>query len=281
VYGERLAKIARSHGIEVAEVSAPWTSTPPLDQLQALLADRDDIDALAAVHHETTTGLLNPVAEMGAIARDTGVSFILDAISSMACDPLDIEQVQADFVCGTANKGFHGLPGISFVYVSPHGRERAAQVPARSLYLSISSYLTQQERGDVPFTPAVQICYALDEALDEMAERGGAAARVEEYAGRASLVRGGLDRLGLQLLLPPEAPRANAVTAVRLPAGLSYATLHDGLKEQGYIIYAGQGKLSAEIFRIATMGELSPQILQAFLTALESIVLEYQCAVPT
>src|SRR5205823_7345474 len=134
-------------------------------------------------------GLLNPAAEIGRIAQQAGVPFILDAISSMGCDPLDIQEVQADFVAGTANKGYHGLPGISFVYLSPRGRERVAAVPARSLYLSIGSYLAQQERGDVPFTPAVQICYALDEALDEMEERGGIRTRVEEYTARARLVR--------------------------------------------------------------------------------------------
>jgi len=168
VYGERLAAIARAHGIDVAEVRAPWTATPSLDELRALLATRRDVDAVAAVHHETTTGLLNPVDAIGRVAREAGVPFILDAISSMGCDPLDARAIGADFIIGTANKGFHGLPGVSFVYVSPRGRERVAEVPPRGVYLNLAGYLASQERGDVPFTPAVQVCYALDAALDEL-----------------------------------------------------------------------------------------------------------------
>lgn len=150
VYGARMVAIARAHGIAVAEVAGPWTAPPPLDELAALLRGRDDLDALAVVHHETTTGLLNPVAEIGRLAGEAGIPLILDAISSMGCDPLDAQAVGADIVIGTANKGFHGLPGISFVYLSPRARARVAEVPPRSLYLHLGGYLAPQGRGDAP-----------------------------------------------------------------------------------------------------------------------------------
>jgi len=275
VYGARMVAIARAHGIAVTEVAGPWTAPPPLDELAALLRGRDDLDALAVVHHETTTGLLNPVAEIGRLAGEAGIPLILDAISSMGCDPLDAQAVGADIVIGTANKGFHGLPGISFVYLSLRARARVAEVPPRSLYLHLGGYLAPQGRGDapapVPFTPAVQIAYALDEALDELAERGGVAARVADYAARAALVRAGVAALGLAQFLPVEAPRSNALTAIRLPRGLSYEELHDRLKERGYIVYAGQGGLSGEMFRVATMGELTTDTLHNFIEALGDV----------
>ncbi len=272
VYGARLVAIARAHGIAVAEVSAPWTAPPRIEELERLLASRDDIDAVAAVHHETTTGLLNPVAEIGAAARRAGVPFILDAISSMGGDPLDVQAVGADLVLGSANKGFHGLPGVSFVYLSPTARERVAETPPRSLYLHLGTYLAAEERGDTPFTPAVQVCYALDEALDELAERGGVPARIADYAARAALVREGIAALGLEQYLPANAPRSNVLTAIRLPHGMTYDQLHDRLKERGYIIYAGQGGLSAEMFRVATIGELSLSTLRDFLMALGHVL---------
>jgi 2-aminoethylphosphonate-pyruvate transaminase len=123
----------------------------------------------------------------------------------------------------------------------------------------------------------VQICYALDAALDELAERGGTPARIAEYAQRAATIRQGIAELGLTQLLPADRPRANAVTAIRLPAGLTYQVLHDRLKEEGYVIYAGQGGLSREVFRVATMGELSQATLQAFLGALTRAI---EAAVP-
>jgi len=272
VYGARLVAIARAHGIAVAEVSAAWTAPPRIEELERLLALRDDIDAVAAVHHETTTGLLNPVAEIGAAARRAGVPFILDAISSMGGDPLDVQAVGADLVLGSANKGFHGLPGLSFVYLSPAARERVAAVPPRSLYLHLGTYLAAEERGDTPFTPAVQVCYALDAALDELAERGGVPARIADYAACAALVREGIAALGLEQYLPADAPRSNALTAIRLPYGLSYDALHDRLKEQGYVIYAGQGGLATEMFRVATMGELSLSTLRDFLATLGHVL---------
>ena len=272
VYGGRLMAIARAHQIPVVEVRAPWTETPPLDELADLLESRRDIDAVAAIHHETTTGLLNPARAIGDLAHRADVPFILDAISSMGCDELDARGWHVDFLAGTANKGFHGLPGISFVYLSPAGRARAEEVTPRSLYLNLATYLAQQERGDVPFTPAVQICYALDEALDELAERGGVPPRIRDYLARAMLIRQGVAELGLCEYLPAESPRANALTAIRLPAGLDYQTLHDRLKEQGFVIYAGQGGLSAEMFRVATMGELSLDTLRQFLSALEQAI---------
>jgi len=272
VYGARLVAIARAYGIAVAEAPASWMETPSIEALERLLASRDDIDAVAAVHHETTTGLLNPVAEIGAAARRAGVPFILDAISSMGGDPLDVQAVGADLVLGSANKGFHGLPGLSFVYLSPAARERVAAVPPRSLYLHLGTYLAAEEHGDTPFTPAVQVCYALDAALDELAERGGVPARIADYAARAALVREGIAALGLEQYLPADAPRSNALTAIRLPYGLSYDALHDRLKEQGYVIYAGQGGLATEMFRVATMGELSLSTLRDFLATLGHVL---------
>jgi 2-aminoethylphosphonate-pyruvate transaminase len=268
VYGARMAAMARAHGTQVVEVGAPWTAPPDLDQLAAALRGRADVDALVVVHHETTTGLLNPLPEIGALARRAGVPLVVDAISSMACDALDVGAVGADVLIGTANKGLHALPGISFVCLSPRARRQVAEVPRRSLYLHLGTYLAQEERGDVPFTPAVQVCYALDEALDELAEQGGLAARVAEYAARAALVREGAAALGLQQFLPPAAPRSNALTAFRLPAGLTYGELHDRLKEDGFVIYAGQGGLAGEMFRVATMGDLSTEVLREFLAAL-------------
>ncbi len=107
---------------------------------------------------------------------------------------------------------------------------------------------------------------------DQEHDRNPMAARVAEYAAWARLVRDGIAALGLAEFLPQEAPRSNALTAIRLPSGLVYQDLHDRLKEQGYVIYAGQGTLSTQMFRVATMGELSLQTLQDFLDVLGGVI---------
>jgi 2-aminoethylphosphonate-pyruvate transaminase len=129
---------------------------------------------------------------------------------------------------------------------------------------------SHQEQYSTPFTPAVQIMYALDEALQELMEEG-VSQRIQRYRAAATLLRTGFEQLGLKCLLPPEL-RSNTITALELPSNLSYAALHDALKPHGYVIYAGQGDLAARIFRVANMGHLTRDQFKGFLEALREVL---------
>ena len=142
--------------------------------------------------------------------------------------------------------------------------------PKRSLYLHLTHYVDDQGRGTVPFTPAVQIYYAFDEALNELLEEG-VAKRIQRYKKMAMLIRERMAKIGIKPVLTPER-QSNSITAYYLPEGLAYQTLHDRLKAQGYVIYAGQGNLEDKIFRIANMGNLRSVDFDAFLVALGDIV---------
>ena len=111
-----------------------------------------------------------------------------------------------------------------------------------------------QEQGDTLFTPAVQPHYALDTALDELLEET-VPGRIEHYRKTAEKLRKGFKEIGLEFLIP-ESQRSNCLTALKLPNDISYSWLHDRLKENGFIIYAGQGLFSNKIFRIANMGNI-------------------------
>ncbi|MER8120230.1 aminotransferase class V-fold PLP-dependent enzyme [Streptomyces sp. NPDC094031] len=272
VYGARLLSMAEAHGIETAVVKAPWTTPVDPGAVAERLRSDARIDAVACVHHETTTGMLNPIAEIGAIVRDHEAVFLVDAISSTAIESPDLAEVGADIICGTANKGLHGIPGVSFLLLSTgKGVDRVAAVPRRSVYLDPAAQLAAQRAGDIPFTPAVQTCYALDEAITEYESAGGYGARVRLYRERADLVRAGFARLGLPVLIE-EPYRANSVTALELPTGVTYPALHDELKRRGYVVYAGQGRLSRTHFRIATMGEIPMPRLVELEGALEESI---------
>jgi 2-aminoethylphosphonate-pyruvate transaminase len=258
-YGERFARIASAHGIVVHEVCPPgdlltrWTTPVDPAEVSAALAAHSDVDAVVCVQHETTTGLLNPVAEIGAVVARTDALFVIDAISATGNEELDLSTVDFDLAAGTANKGLHGLPGISFVLLSNKALDRGPT--GRGHYLDLWTHLGPQRRGEVVFTPAVQVCYAFDEALAEYFEGGGQPARSALYRRRAELVRAGFARLGLQPVVAPEF-RALSVSTLPLPEGVSYPALHDELKARGYVIYAGQGALAADHFRICTFGEI-------------------------
>jgi 2-aminoethylphosphonate-pyruvate transaminase len=118
----------------------------------------------------------------------------------------------------------------------------------------------------MPFTPAVQVAYAFDEALAELLEET-VAGRIVRYAAAATLLRDGFAGLGLDCVLPP-ALRSNTITSLRFPPGLDYAALHDRLKARGFVIYEGQGWFAREAFRVANMGALAPADFERFLAAL-------------
>jgi 2-aminoethylphosphonate-pyruvate transaminase len=215
---------------------------------------------VALVHHETTTGRLNDVDTIGGLCRRRGVTLLLDAVSSFGAERIEGEAWNLGALAATANKCLHGAPGLSFVLAADALWKRNP-VPARSLYLDLRAYHAgQHDRGYSPFTLPVQIAFALQEALAEHAEQGGAPARLSTYRQRADRVRAALVAAGVPPLL--EAGASSAVLAAwRLPEGRNYESLHDALKALGYVIYAGQGSLGPEIFRIAHMGDIRPDEL--------------------
>ena len=270
VYGERILHMAGAHRIPAVELRYGWTERPDLAQIEDTLRNDLAIAAVALVHHETTTGLLNPVAEVGALTRRAGRLFLLDAVSALGGEDLDLARDGVDLCACTANKCVQGLPGVAFVLVRTEVMAALQQVPRRSLYLHLPLHWEAQERRSIPFTPSVQAWYALDAALDELLEET-VAGRVRRYRAASQLLREGFARLGLKTLLP-SLYQANSLTALLLPDGVTYYRLHDDLKARGFVIYEGQGKLQSGIFRVANMGHLTLNDFRQFLQALEEVL---------
>jgi len=270
VYGDRIAQMVSAHGMPLRRVRARWSERPELAALERAICDATDCDTVALVHHETTTGLVNDVAAVGRLARAYGKHFILDAVSSLGGEPLDLEETGADMVACTANKCFQGLPGMAFVVARRAALERRAGASPRSLYLDLLGYYRKQEERDTPFTPPIQVAMALRQALVELEEET-VAGRTARYRTYAATFRAGFERLGLSLFLPPPL-RSGTITTVLLPSGKSYEFLHDGLKRAGFVIYAGQGDLRTTTFRIANMGQIPEGAIARCLEALEELL---------
>jgi 2-aminoethylphosphonate-pyruvate transaminase len=273
VYGDRIARIARAHGIaaEILKYDI-WTPVAPGDVDQALAA-HPELSHVAVVHHETTTGILNPVAQIARVAARHGKSVIVDAMSSLFGERLDVTGPGLDFVTASANKCLQGVPGVSFVLARRRVLDALAGRTQRSVYLDLHGHYRSQESDNTPFTPAVQVLHAMEQALVEL-QKEGPAARVARYAENARVVREGLTRLGLEILTP-EGARGNVLTTFRLPPGVTYPALHDAMKRRGYIIYAGQGEIAKYGFRVANMGTLTPEdmaeVVAAFAASLEEL----------
>jgi 2-aminoethylphosphonate-pyruvate transaminase len=266
VYGARMAQMASIHGFDVVELTFPWTSPPDLERIDRALRQDPAIEVVSLVHHETTTGLLNPVAAIGEMVKSYGRVLLIDSISGLGGEEIDLAAAGIGLCVGTANKCIQGLPGVSFVLVKNAEMQRMQDFPPRTLYFHLPMLHAHQQRESTPFTPAIQVMYALDEALQELLEEG-VAQRIVRYRTAAHLLRDGLESLELKCLLPPDL-RSNTITSLELPEGFTYEALHDALKARGYVIYAGQGDLATRVFRVANMGHLTIQQFQGFLAAL-------------
>jgi len=260
VYGDRLARMARAHGIRCKVVKGSWFERIAPDAVRDAL--EDGLDTIAMVHHETTTGLLNDVAAVAEVARETGRRLIVDSVSGLAGERFDFGSIAPAAVCCTANKCIQGLPGVSFVLL-----RNGTPLRTRSVYLDLADQLAKQRAGGTPFTPAIQVTAAFEAALDELVEES-VPGRIARYARASETVRAAMAELGLALLLPPGL-RSNTITCARLPEGTTYETLHARMREDGFVTYAGQGDLAEVAFRIANMGLIPRERLVALGPALK------------
>ncbi|MDT8321427.1 MAG: 2-aminoethylphosphonate aminotransferase [Xanthomonadales bacterium] len=268
VYGERISRIADIHGIAFEALHHDWMAAiDPARVGEALQSGR--FTHVAAVHHETTTGRLNDVRELAAQCEAHGAALLLDAVSSFGAESIPFDSPALTACAATANKCLHGIPGLCLVLSRRTALQEAVD-PPRSLYLHLPLWAQQQDRQSTPFTPPVNAVLALEEALRELAGQGGWCARHAHYAKLAGRVKRALVRLGVEPLLAP-GESSCVLNAYRLPAGISYAQVHDGLKQRGFVIYAGQGVLASEMFRISTMGDIGSYDMERLLAALQAV----------
>lgn len=260
VYGERMAEMLRAHGKPFEHADGDWLAALDLDALEQRLRGDPSITHVATVHHETTTGRLNDIAGVGAVCRALGRRVLLDAVSSFGAEEIRFQDWALEALAATSNKCLHAPPGASFVIADRTALARPA-ADADSVYLNLRRYHgPQQDSGFSPFTPAVNTVAALAVALGELADEGGWHARREAYRARSSRIAGTLRHLGVTQLLDDGAT-ASALRSYHLPPDRDYRSLHDALAAAGIVIYAGQGRLCTDVFRIACMGEIGAEDL--------------------
>jgi 2-aminoethylphosphonate-pyruvate transaminase len=157
---------------------------------------------------------------------------------------------------------------VAFVLLSPRAQERLRETQRRSLYLDLLAYLDAQAQATVPFTPAIPAMYGLEAALTELLEEG-LSNRQLAYARRMEFLDQELSKLGLEARVA--APhRSRSVRSLTLPLGITYDALHDALKREGYVIYAGLGSAAKSSFRVCTLGNISINALAGFAQCLET-----------
>ncbi len=269
VYGERLSRIAAIHDIDADAVEYAWGEPWDLQQIADALS-AGAYTHVAAVHHETTTGRLNSIEQLLTVCEQHAASLLLDGVSSFGAEHIPFTSPALAACAATANKCLHGIPGLCFVLLRKTALGNAA-TPPRSLTLDLTLWESHQSRQSTPFTPSVNGMLALDQALQELAQSGGWKARHARYSRLAGRVARQLERLGVEALLP-EQESSCVLRSYRIPAGRSYADIHDGLKQRGFVVYAGQGSLAEGMFRISTMGDITDYDMDRLETALQDVM---------
>jgi len=269
IYSERAYEISLLNGLNVHKLEFPINSKVNLNIVSEAM-DRIKPAVTYLVHHETSTGILNPLRDLAEVAKNKNSLVMVDAISSIAGEQISLKDWHIDIIIGSANKCIRATPGLSFVLASNKFIKLCSRSKEKAYYLSLIKHLDYEKRGETPFTPAVQTFYALREALRELMEES-VDKRIEHYAKIAKLLRSGLMRLGLRLFLD-EALLSNTMTTVFLPQGISFEYLYQQTRKMGYEIYDSMGQLRGKTFRLGTVGFISQNDIQSFLSVLESIL---------
>jgi 2-aminoethylphosphonate-pyruvate transaminase len=279
-FGERLGEIAQLHGLPHEALRRPWGSLIEPAAVEAALARDPEIGAVAMIHHETSVGILNPVGSIGRVCRARGVTLVVDAVSSLGAEDLDVSRDQIDVCFSSANKCLHSVSGVSFLCVAPEVWPRLAGVPPRVYYLDLLRYRRYlADLDQTPFTPAVSAFFALETAIDELFEQGGVAARREVYRRRNRLIRQVLTDLGFRSFTKT-GRESHGIVTMKVPSVITVDALYDQLKERGFIIYKCKGELAADHVQIANMGELADATIDTFLAGVADIVSSARAAAP-
>lgn len=269
-YGERMAQIAQRLRIAHTVARSVETAWPDPEQLRTMLSADPSITHVALVHCETTTGILNPLDDIAAIVRQSGRCFIVDAMSSFGGIPMDIGELGVDFLVSSANKCIQGVPGFGFV-VARRKTLEACEGRARSLSLDLYDQwrTMEKENGKWRYTSPTHVVRAFAQALLELDNEGGVAARNARYRANHFALVQGMSQLGFQSLLD-ESLQSPIITSFLEPEdpGYSFPAFYAGLKSRGFVIYPGKVSL-ARTFRIGTIGDVTPATMRSLVDAVK------------
>lgn len=279
-YSSRMVEIAEAYGIPCVDLKFPPSGLPDMDRVSESLGNDPDINLVATTHHETGTGVLNPIKEIGEIAHDNGCVFIVDTISTYALLPIHIEEENIDFLMSSAQKGLGAMTGTSWAVGKKEEIEKSKTYPARSYYCNLYMQYDFFERvGEMHFTPPVQTVYALREAIKKYWEEGETA-RWERLTQCWEAIHRGIEEIGLESVIDKEI-QGHLVVTVQAPEDdkFNFFKLHDYCYERGFTIYPGK-MFGLETFRLCNLGQLVPKDIEDFFVVAKEAFREMGYSLP-
>lgn len=275
IFSERLKeKIKRRGGVPI-ELNLEWGTAPKASEIKEILEKEPDVKAIAMVYNETSTGVtVRELPKIGEIAKEKGILLIVDAISILGGDKLPVDEWNIDICIGGSQKCIACPPGLAVVSVSQKAWETIEKTKNKPMYFDLTRMREYAERKETPFTPALPIFYALNEALEIIKEEG-LEKRFQRHKKCAEAFYAALEKLGLTAFPKDRTTRSNTVIAVNVPTGVDNAKVREIMREKYKIVIAGGiGELKPKIFRIGCMGIISQAEVLMTINALENALMD-------
>lgn len=273
-FGLRLQEMLDTHGIRNVTLSYEWGKLPNLEDIKNELEKNDKIKAVLAVFHETSTSVINPIREIGELAKKYDKTFIVDAVSALGGEDLDVIRDNIDFCTSSSNKCLASLPGIGIICAKIKELERIKVNKQRVTYLNLSKLYESSKIYQTPNTPSTTIFLALNEAVTELLEEG-VENRIKRYRNCAKIIRDGMRKMGLKFLTD-EKIMANTLTSVFLPKEIGLNDFIQKLDQKGFTVYSGKRHLKEQnMIQIGNMGQIYEDICHGFLKAMSKTLKEF------
>jgi len=271
-YGQRAKKIAEIAGRAVGTYETPEDTPPDLAKLEAMLVADPAITHVFAVHCETTSGILNPIADLAMLVKKQGRRLLVDSMSAFGAIEIDARSVHYDALAASSNKCLEGVPGLGFV-VCRSSALAECKGNATTLVLDLHDQAEGfAKTGQYRFTPPIHVIVALGKAIEEHAAEGGVAGRGKRYRENAKVLIDGMRAMGFQTLLPNDL-QAPIIITFHMPTDPKFVfqNFYDGLKDRGYVIYPGKLTV-ADSFRMGCIGRLYPDHMRGALAAVREVL---------
>ncbi len=273
-YGRRTAQICEVAKIDCVTVEGPEHRTPDLAEVERVLKADSAITTVAVVHCETTTGIMNPIKEIGALAKAADCTFYVDAMSCFAAVQTNLAECNIDYLVSSANKCIEGVPGFGFV-IAKHDTLMATEGYARSMSLDLlSQWKGLEKNGQFRFTPPTHVLLAFHQALLELEAEGGVAGRGARYRANYETLVTGMRAIGFKEYLDP-ALQGYIITSFRYPEHpkFDFEEFYRRLNDKDYVIYPGKVS-DADCFRIGNIGRIFEADVRALLAAIRETISE-------
>lgn len=268
-YGRRIAEIARVHHIDLVTLEYPENKKPDLDEIETTLQNDKDITQVAVIHCETTTGMINPIKQIGSLVERYGKIYFVDAMSSFGAVPFNLAECNIDYLVSSANKCIEGVPGFSIVLAKRETLE-ATEGNSRTLSFNLlAQWRGFENNGQFRFTPPTHTIIAFHQALVELELEGSVEGRAARYRNNYETLITGMRELGFSEYLDPE-DQGYIITSFRYPdhKNFDFNAFYSHLNAMDYVIYPG--KLSQEdCFRVGSIGRIFPSDVKALLAAIK------------